>query len=122
DLHLLRRPKSSEVFAQVSRCEAQRAGAITVEDGPVKKAPETALNVRRAEPTAVLAVRPGRDQRGEVAPFGALKHLMLKPTRIKARELCVGYSPGAWHSDEFAAIVTGQMQQLAQSFPANVAV
>ena len=50
-----------QIIADVNGTEPQSARSIAVKDWPIKESPETALEVRCSEPTAVLAVRPGGD-------------------------------------------------------------
>src|SRR5262245_25905409 len=103
NLDLLGRRVAMEVFADMNRRKPERAGATAVEDGFVEETPEARLNLRSAKPATVLAVRPGRDQRGKVAVFRPLEDFVLKPTRVETRELGIGEFTVARHHDNFRA-------------------
>ena len=90
DLHFFFGRILRQVLADVDGSEAERPRPEPIQNGPVEESPEAALDLRRAEPAAVLAVRPGSDQRREIAVLGPLPHFMLEPARVQARELGVG--------------------------------
>src|SRR5687767_3752970 len=78
-----------EVVADERRPHAVVPGAHAIEQRLVKRRPEVRTLRGVAEPAAVVAVGAGRDQRYEVAPFGALAHFLQEPLGLHARLLGV---------------------------------
>src|SRR5947208_9846056 len=97
DFHLFVRRMLFQVLANMNRSETQRPGPISVQQRSIKETPEPAFHLRRSEPSPVFTIRPGRYQRRKIAKFRPFADLMLKPTRIKPRELRVGQLAVARH-------------------------
>ena len=77
-------------MADVDRSKAKGPFPVSAQYGLIEEAPETAVDVRGAEPSSVLAIGPCGYQCWEVTKPRPFIDLMLKPTRIEARLLGVG--------------------------------
>src|SRR2546427_11780568 len=118
-LHFLRWRKSPQIFADLDGSEPECPRAKTVQDWPIKISPEAALNLRRSEPSAILAIRPGRHQRREIAMPGSFIDLMLKPSRVHTRKLRVGQLAVARHHHDFRATVAREIRPVSRLLPAH---
>src|ERR1035438_1291812 len=67
NVHLFRGRILLQVLAEVDGRKPKRSRSKPIQDGPIEEPPEAALNLRRAKPAAVLAIRPGSHQRREIA-------------------------------------------------------
>src|SRR6187402_2137068 len=112
-LDFLGRRVTTEILTDMNGREAQRAGAVPVENGFVEETPEARLDLRGAKPTAVLTVRPGRHQSGKIAVLGALIDFVLKPARVEARKLRIGEFAVARYNDNFRTTITRQVGTIA---------
>src|SRR5512143_4118453 len=87
----------------------------------VKVAPEPAFCMGRPEPAAVFTVRPGSNQRREVAPLRPLIYFILKPPGVQARFLGVGEFPVTRHDDNLRPLIACDVRPVSLFFPSHLA-
>src|SRR6516225_907999 len=113
NLDLLGRWILLQKLADVNRREPQRAGTVSIQNGTVKESPESTLDLRRAEPAAILTVGPHGHECRKIAMLGSLLHFILKPAGIEAGELGIRKLPITRDNDDLRPVISGSIRTVA---------
>ena len=119
DRHAAFRAVSPQVIADEHRPHGGRFLADALQQRAIKHVPEISFFGEIPKPAAVVAVRAGRDERREIAPFRALVHFVNKPAVIHPGFLRVGKLAVADDDSDLLAFVFGDMRAIADFFPAH---